>query len=231
MNNIKKIAIVGHFTGENSFGISKPYLFFWQRFGEVSLISPFENHVRDVDLLVMPGGQDVDPYRYLSPEDDTHIYTGSPCMQKERFDRFLLPKYMEANIPVFCTCRGMQSMYVTLGGKLNQHMSHETNPSHDGGKLVHGITFENQHIIPGFAEITQHKPGEYKINSRHHQTVNEETKPEIVTILARHSTDNEIEFATTYPFYPCHMTQHHVEDTSDPATVFLIKHLLTLNDE
>ena len=101
MNNIKKIAIVGHWTGENSFGISKPYLFFWQRFGEVSLISPFENHVRDVDLLVMPGGQDVDPYRYLSPEDDTHIYTGSPCMQKERFDRFLLPKYIEKNIPIF----------------------------------------------------------------------------------------------------------------------------------
>ena len=62
-------------------------------------------------------------------------------------------------------------------------------------------------------------------------TVNEETKPEIVTILARHSTDNEIEFATTYPFYPRHLTQHHVEDSRDPATVFLINHLLNLDNE
>jgi hypothetical protein len=97
-------------------------------------------------------------------------------------------------------------------------MSHETNPSNDGRKLMHGIDFENQHIIPGFTEVTQHKKGEYKINSRHHQTVNEETKPEIVTILARHSTDDEIEFATTFPFYPCHMTQHHVK----PLTPMLV---------
>lgn len=231
MNKIKKIAIVGHWTGANSFGISKPYLFFWQRFGEVSLISPFENHVRDVDLLVLPGGPDVDLYRYLEPWEDSHPFVGQPCMQKERFDRFLLPKYIEANIPIFGTCRGMQSMYVHLGGKLNQHMYHETNPDHDGGKLVHAINFENRDIIPGFAEHAYHANDIYKVNSRHHQTVNEESKPDIVTILARHSKDNEIEMVTTYPHYPCHLTQHHVEDTSDPVSVFLIEHLLSLKDE
>lgn len=231
MNKIKKIAIVGYWTGSNSFGISKPYLFFWQRFGEVSLISPFETHVRDIDLLVMPGGPDVDVYRYLSPDEDTHPFVGQPCMQRERFDRFLLPKYIEAGIPIFGTCRGMQSMWVTFGGKLNQHMYHETNPEGDGAKLMHAIDFENIDIIPGFSEVAYHKKNDYKINSRHHQTVNEETKPEIATILARHSKDNEIEFATFFPHYPCHMTQHHVEDSRDPASVFLINHLLNLNND
>ena len=217
--NIKKIAIVGHWTGQNSFGISKPYIQFWSHFGEVSIISPFEKHVRDVDLLVMPGGPDVDLYRYLSPEEDSHIYVGQPCMQKERFDRFMLPKYMDSNIPIFGTCRGMQSMYVTLGGKLNQHMNHETNPDHDGAKLMHSIKFENTHLIPGLTELVNNKDNkDYKINSRHHQTVNEDSIPPIVTVLARHSKDDEIEFATTFPFYPCHMTQHHVK----PLTPMLV---------
>ena len=230
MNNIKKIAIVGHWTGVNSFGISKPYLFFWQQFGEVSLISPFETHVRDIDLLVMPGGPDVDPYRYLDFNQDTHPFTGQPCMQKERFDRFLLHKYIDANIPIFGTCRGMQSMWVAFGGELNQHMNHETNPENDGGKLMHAINFENTHVVPGFSAVANHKNDEYKVNSRHHQTVSDKDKPQICTILARHSKDSEIEFATTFPHYPCHMTQHHVEDTSDPATVFLINHLLNLDN-
>ena len=226
---MKKIGIVGHFTGQNSFGISKPYLFFWSRFGEVSLINPFETQARDLDLLVLPGGPDVNPERYLEPGEDYHPYVGQPCMQKERFDRVLLPNYMDKNTPIFATCRGMQSLYVTLGGKLNQHMYHETNPDHDGAKLMHAIKFENTHVVPGLTEvINQLDKKEYKINSRHHQTVNEETQPNEVTILARHSQDDEIEMATLYPNYPAHLTQHHVEDIADPVSVYLIKHLLNL---
>lgn len=227
---VKKIGLVGHFTGGNSFGISKPYLFFWSRFGEVSLISPFETEARDLDLLVLPGGPDVAPWRYLEAHEDIHIYTGQPCMVKERFDKMLLPLYMEKQTPIFATCRGMQSLYVTLGGKLNQHMYHETNPEHDGSKLMHSIKFENTDVVPGLTELVKkfkHKD-DFKINSRHHQTVDEDTKPGIVTILARHSEDNEIEIATTFPHYPAHLTQHHVEDISDKASIYLIKHLLNL---
>lgn len=229
---IKKIGIVGHFTGANSFGISKPYLFFWQQFGEVSLISPFEKEIRDLDLLVLPGGPDVNPERYLEEGEDYHIYLGQPCMQKERFDKMLLPKYLANKTPIFGTCRGMQSLYVEAGGKLNQHMYHETNPEHDGAKLMHPIKFENTHIIPGLSQFITTLPAkEYKVNSRHHQTVNEESKPEIVTILARHSHDDEIEMVTLFPDYPAHLTQHHVEDIGDSVSVYLINHLLNLNNE
>lgn len=226
---MKKIAIVGNWTGPNSFGITKPYIFFWSQFGEVSVISPFEKEARNVDLLVLPGGPDVDPYRYLDQDEDIHIYTGQPCMQRERFDKILLPKYINKNIPIFGTCRGMQSMYVHLGGKLNQHMSHETNPDNDGGKLMHALKFENTDIVPGLDELVKSfGKKEYKVNSRHHQTVHEETKPDVVTILARHDKDNEIEMATAWPFYPIHLTQHHVEDCYDEVSLHLIDHLLNL---
>lgn len=226
---MKKIGLVGHFTGANSFGITKPYLFFWSQFGEVSLISPFEKEARDLDLLVLPGGPDVDVYRYLDHDEDIHPFVGAPCMQRERFDKILLPKYIAKQTPIFGTCRGMQSMYVTLGGKLNQHMNHETNPEHDGAKLMHGLKFENTEIIPELNDfIKALGKKEYKVNSRHHQTVNEETKPNEVTILARHEKDGHIEMATTFPFYPAHLTQHHVEDIWDDASIILINHLLNL---
>ena len=86
MNNIKKIGIVGHFVGPNSFGITKPYMDFFRHFGEISIITPWEDHVRDLDLLVLPGGQDVNPLRYLELEDELSIYVGSSCPFKERFD-------------------------------------------------------------------------------------------------------------------------------------------------
>lgn len=225
----KKIGLVGNFTGGNSFGITKPYLFFWSRFGEVTLISPFEKEVRDLDLLVLPGGPDVDVNRYLDDEEDIHVLTGSPCMQRERFDRMLLPKYMNKQTPIFGTCRGMQSLYVQLGGKLNQHMHHETNPENDGAKLMHGLKFENLDIIPDLSSLVKSfKNKEYKVNSRHHQTVNEATKPEQVTILARHERDNQIEMATTWPHYPAHMAQFHTEDIWDEVSIHLIEHLLSL---
>ena len=235
MNKIKKICIVGHFTGENSFGISKPYLFFWQQFGEVSLISPFEKHVRDVDLLVMPGGQDVDPYRYLSPEEDTHIFTGSPCMQKERFDRFLLPKYIEANIPIFGICRGHQSLAVHFGAKLVQHMYHETNPSNDGAKTMHKVeTYDFiKHTI---STMHDYNDLNFDVNSRHHQVVM--NCPENATVIGRyngkekqHWEEGDIEALTYFPNYPAHTVQWHPEDKRDDFSIRLINHLLNLNNE
>jgi gamma-glutamyl-gamma-aminobutyrate hydrolase PuuD len=235
MNNIKKIAIVGHFTGENSFGISKPYLFFWQQFGEVSLISPFETHVRDIDLLVMPGGQDVDPYRYLSSEEDTHIYTGSPCMQKERFDRFLLPKYIEVKTPIFGICRGHQSLAVHFGAKLVQHMYHETNPSNDGVKTMHKVeTYDFiKHTIPTMHDYNDLN---FDVNSRHHQIV--KNCPENATVIGRyegkekeHWEEGCIEALSYFPDYPAHTVQWHPEDKRDDFSIRLINHLLNLNNE
>ncbi len=96
----KKIGVVGHFVGPTTFGISKPYMTFLSYFGEVSIISPWEKETRDLDLLVLPGGPDVDPLRYLEEGEDFNIYTGAPCMQRERFDRILLPQYITKRTPI-----------------------------------------------------------------------------------------------------------------------------------
>jgi len=232
MNKVKKIGIVGNWTGANSFGITKPYMFFWSHFGEVSIISPMEKHVRDLDLLVIPGGPDVDVFRYLREEDDIDLNTGAPCYQRERFDKMLLPKYIAKGTPIFGVCRGHQTIAVTLGSRLKQHIvDHETN-GEDRRKLVHGITFDNVHIIPGLEDLVNHPDNkDYKINSLHHQTVLEETLPQEATVLARHSRDNEVEAITYWPHYPIHTVQWHPEETCDSFSYTIISHLLSLSDE
>jgi len=228
----KRIGVVGNWTGPNSFGITKPYLFYWSMFGDVELISPLDKSIRELDLLVLPGGPDVDVFRYLGPEDDIHLATGQPCMQRERFDKMLLPKYIEANTPIYCTCRGMQSIAVHFGGKLNQHMNHETNPEHDRGKLVHGIKFVNQDVLPELAQfVSRLGKKKYEVNSLHHQTVHFPTLSEEATVIAVHEKDNHIEAMTFWPNYPIHATQFHSEEMYDEFSEVLINHLLSLSDE
>lgn len=228
----KKIGIVGHFTGANSFGISKPYMDFFRHFGTVTLITPWEDDIRDLDLLVLPGGPDVNPLRYLEPEDELSIFVGPPCPFKERFDRHLLPKYIEAQTPIFGICRGHQSLAVYFGAKLVQDMYHETNPDHDGAKTMHTV------IAPDFITemiSTMHDFNEleFDVNSRHHQVVM--NCPENATIIGEYNGKykglNEpgcIEALSYFPNYPAHTVQWHPEDKRDLFSIRLIQHLLEL---
>lgn len=232
---MKKIGLVGHFVGDNSFGITKAYLKFFSFFGEVSLVSPFEKKARDLDLLVLPGGPDVNPLRYISEDEDIHYTVGKPCMQRERFDRVLLPKYIDKKTPIYGICRGHQSLNVTFGGKLIQDMYHEQNDYKDRTEKVHTLKFENLNTVPNLDramskllnEDKDFKKG-YGVNSIHHQTIDDQFLPKNCTVLARHDDDDHVEAVTYYPHYPAHTVQFHSEELGDPFSILLINHLLNL---
>lgn len=230
----KKIGIVGHFTGANSFGISKPYMDFFRHFGSVTLIEPWEEDVRNLDLLVLPGGPDVNPLRYIDiePKCELSIYVGSPCPLKERFDRELLPKYIEAKTPIFGICRGHQSLAVYFGAKLIQDMYHETNSDNDGIKSMHKIISPSfiKEIIP---TMHNYEELEFEVNSRHHQVVM--NCPQNATVIGKYEgkykekdEEGDIEALTYFPNYPAHTVQWHPEDKRDLFSIKLIQHLLNL---
>jgi gamma-glutamyl-gamma-aminobutyrate hydrolase PuuD len=99
---MKRIGIVGWKTGDNSFGATVPYLRFFSQFGVVEIIMPNETDIReDLDLLVLPGGPDVDPMRYLTENDALSFDMGKQCPFRERFDQILLPKYIDQRVPLF----------------------------------------------------------------------------------------------------------------------------------
>lgn len=221
MKTLKNIGIVAY-PISGGYGIPTSYLNFFSRFGYVTMIMHNEIEVRhDLDLLVLPGGPDVDTARYLDDADELSLYIGKTCPFRERFDRILLPKYVSQGIPIFGICRGHQSLAVYFGGDLIQDMFHETN-SDDRTKLVHEVTVLDKLDILDLKTI----PSKFKINSIHHQTVN--AIPEFATVLAKHSGDNEIEALSYYPFYPAHTVQWHPEEIHDDFSITLINHLLRL---
>ncbi len=228
----KKIGVVGHFTGQNSFGITKAYMEFFQNFGEVIVLSPWDKTTRELDLLVLPGGPDVNPFRYLEVEDYLDINVGAPCIIREKFDRELLPQYIAQQTPIFGICRGHQTLAVHFGAKLNQDMYHETNPDHDRRKKVHTIkTTEAINLIPGL------EMKDFETNSLHHQTV--AFAPANAAVIGYYKPtdhkikqyDEEIEALTYFPNYPAHTVQWHPEEAYDKLSITCIRHLLSLSDE
>jgi gamma-glutamyl-gamma-aminobutyrate hydrolase PuuD len=228
---MKKIGIVGHvLTGGNSFGITLPYVNFFSYFGEVILITPFDKEVRDLDLLVLPGGPDVAPWRYLEPGEDINFSTGAPCMYRERFDQVLLPKYIAQRTPIWGTCRGHQSLAVYFGAKIKQDMHHEQNTS-SRKDLVHKI-----HCTDNVFEIPELSNQIFSVNSIHHQTV--ASVPENAVVLGYYAPKDvkvkeytqEIEALSYLPNYPAITTQWHVEEIYDKFSVTCIHYLLTLKN-
>lgn len=99
----KRIGIVGWGTGENSFGVSKPYLNYFKTYGEVFILGPNEEVDSTLDLLILPGGKDVNPLRYGQIPS---LFTGYQEPLLEYFDVTMLPRYIEQGVPIFGICRG-----------------------------------------------------------------------------------------------------------------------------
>lgn len=99
----KIIGIVGHSTGENTFGTRKSYMEYFSQFGNVVILSPSDKVV-DLDLLVLPGGEDVDSSRYGQKPS---FFNTAPNGYFEYFDKVMLPQYIEKNTPIFAICRGL----------------------------------------------------------------------------------------------------------------------------
>lgn len=146
------------------FGSTIPYIRFAESFGEVIPLMPQHELRTDLDLLILPGGADVNPERY---NQRPNYYTQKPDVFKEYFDKHYLPKYIKAGIPIAGICRGMQTIFVHMGGSLIQHMYHETNDMEiDGGtRLVHKVQVFNH---PANKKFIGKSLG---VNSRHHQMI------------------------------------------------------------
>lgn len=224
----KKIGIVGYPVGDG-FGIGSSYLQFFSTFGDVEIIGHTETEIReDLDLLVIPGGPDVDTARYLYDEYPLNLNVGKPCIFRERFDRVLLSKYIKNNTPIFGICRGHQSIAVHFGAQLNQHMWHETNGS-NRSELVHGITI-NPNKELGIERIKYQD-----VNSIHHQTIMDDTLPEFADVLARYDTRGkaksnytEIEAVSYLRKYPIITVQYHPEEIYDDLGIMCVEYLLNL---
>lgn len=213
-------------------GVSYTYLQFASQYGNVKIVNPRDPNIDpSIDLLIGPGGPDVDPLRYLAPNVPVSFNTQRPDPIREWFDKFVLPKYIENRTPCFGICRTHQSIAVLMGGTLLQHMYHETNEEKDRRELVHYLhTF-----IPG----EPHTRRVLKINSLHHQVVSK-IPEDVANVIGwyaskkewtlRTKRDQTIE-ALLYKDYPIASVQWHPEEIYDEFSDMLITDLLLRAEE
>lgn len=145
-------------SGTSYYGLNTKYVDFFTKLGfDVDLINPLSKKINDnIDLLVLPGGADVNPNRYgQKPE----WYCGKPNIFFEEFDKEMLPLYVNRVYTgelksIFGICRGFQSLCVHFGAKMIQDFPFRSSSYNKRWEKVERIK-------------VNHKV--HKINSIHHQ--------------------------------------------------------------
>jgi len=191
------------------FGVTLPYLAWLSHLGDTSILTP--GNLPELDLLVLPGGADVDTDRY---DQLPSYYTSKPNHFLESFDKHSLPVYVERKTPVFGICRGLQTINVHFGGSLFQDIVH---PSSDDASDIeaHGV-FELR------ADGTKAGKEIFKVGSWHHQSIDRVAKELKVDLVAK---DNIIE-AVSHKTLPICAVQWHPERCYDEYSFNTVTKLL-----
>ena len=88
----------------------------------VSLRDSIPEDLSEIDGLLMPGGGDIDPCHYNEFRYHVNGISKIKGVSKSRdaLELQLCQKALEANIPIFGICRGIQIMCVATDGSLYQ---------------------------------------------------------------------------------------------------------------
>lgn len=122
-----------------------------------------------IDGLVLIGGWDVDPARYGQAR---HPKTENVSEPRDALEVALVARALDARVPLFAICRGLQVVNVALGGSLVQDIADDmdTNIVHTQKESRDVATHEVRvadgsrlHGIVGAHEL--------RVNSMHHQAI------------------------------------------------------------
>ncbi len=141
------------------------------RGGHVPVVVPrfgtdeqFDVLVSKLDVLILTGGEDVDPARYKASRSPK---LGKVNVPRDGFDFRLLAAARRRNLPVIGICRGCQLMNIAFGGTLWQDLPSEF-PVKDvqHRNVHHRISIEPNSRFACVTGVTN-----ALVNSYHHQAV------------------------------------------------------------
>jgi gamma-glutamyl-gamma-aminobutyrate hydrolase PuuD len=232
-----KSALIGLLGHQHSgrfnpgYGQNAAYVEYFRQFGDVIIIDAQCDQVIPVDLLVLPGGRDVNPMNY---KQKPLIGTQSPDLEYEWFFANMFEKYLEkANnkqTAIYGICAGFQNIIVHNGGSLQQEYAQKQ--SNDfRGELVDSLEFNNE-VIQKYSNIREaynkekHNIDFKKTNSIHHQSAIPSDITNDFDILATNKEFSNVEFII-HKELPIAAEQSHPEERINPIlTDSIINQLL-----
>ena len=162
------------FSSQNISGTSKNYIRAIEEFGGIPRIlypGVPDSEYADIDGLLLTGGGDIHPDNF---DQEWHPSLKYVNEARDALEIPLCQEKIEADIPVFGICRGIQVMSVAMGGSLYQDVPSQfidplTHPAtEDSGDSQHEIEIE-----PCSQLIKIVGKSADEVNSAHHQAVDE----------------------------------------------------------
>lgn len=127
--------------------------------------------------LLLAGGGDVSPSIY---DDTPHPAYQAAEAGRDEYEIELVRRALEAHLPVFAICRGIQVLNVARGGTLVQDIPTELPgalvhrlavPPHEAAELAHEISIARGSLLAGLIGGHASRADRVHVNSRHHQAV------------------------------------------------------------
>lgn len=151
-------------------GVTTPYMNFLRLFGKpyfIDTTTTYEDVVKNCDVLLIPGGADVDSSRY---NEAPHPTNSRVNVHYEWMDKKILTPWLVDNRPTIGICRGFQTINVILGGTLFQNVSnHQQTADRTRTTSVLAVPADNQEF------------DYYYINTLHHQAI-KDLAPNLIPI-------------------------------------------------
>jgi putative glutamine amidotransferase len=143
--------------------------------------------VRSVDGVLLSGGGDVLPSIYGAA---AHTTFSAAEEGRDEYEIELVRRALEADLPVFAICRGIQVLNVALGGTLVQDIPDEVSRSIDHMvreprvAIAHDVWMAPDSLLERLMRERIEKGDDCPVNSRHHQAVKDLGKGLIATANA-----------------------------------------------
>ncbi len=204
----------------NKAGTNAAYVEYFRQFGNVIMIDVAIQEVLPLDLLVLPGGADINSMTYGQVPS---FNTGRGDTMYNYFDEYMLQKYVEANIPIFGICRGSQALYAHFGG--NHYIQHrDIEVSEPRSEFIDTLIFKNTNF-KRTNTIRKDNSKVFMANSIHHQCYMPKSFPNELKILATSKEYGNVE-AFRHKTLPIAGVQYHPEETNCAFSTYLINKLL-----
>ena len=144
-----------------------------------------------VDMLLLAGGEDVEPARYGEKPDPK---LGKVNLRRDAWEFALVAEARKRRLPILGICRGCQVLNVAFGGTLWQDLPSQKKGAaiHRLNGVEHGLTTVKGSFLAGLAGET------CSVNTYHHQAVKDLAKGFKVTATSPDGVVEAIE-GTDYP--------------------------------